>query len=160
VAGAPRANQARLRRTVRRLFRVVDVASGPLLTVLFVLVAGGQFVPVLRAGLLVVPSVQRERVVHAGALVRSTFVVRNIHTLWPVTVTGLQGDCGCTRGFVGRRLPFTLAPLGSASLDVAVPAPNREGPMKHSVTVMTSTGHDNTPAVVDATIIDASKEVK
>ncbi len=32
--------------------------------------------------------------------------------------------------------------------------------MKHSVTVMTSTGHDNTPAVVDATIIDASKEVK
>ena len=54
--------------------------------------------------------------VAAGTPVQHTFSVRNPHP-WPMQVTGVASDCGCTRSFVGRTPPFTLRPL--QSVDVA-----------------------------------------
>jgi len=75
--------------------------------------------------------------VKAGEVVKHRFSVRNLHP-WPVTVTDVQSDCGCTKSFPDRKPPFRLAPLQSASIDASVDTSAKSGHVAQTLIVTTS----------------------
>jgi hypothetical protein len=52
-----------------------------------------------------------------GAFVNAKYKIVNLHP-WPITVTGLQGGCGCINAFPGRSLPFSIRPFESFSVQL------------------------------------------
>lgn len=134
-----------------RLHQLACGIADAVLAALFAVVLAGLFLPIIRAGLLVVPRLRPPDVVAQKSVVRAGFSVTNLHP-WPVTISGLRGDCGCTRGFLARKLPFVLYPLQSALLEIAVDAPIKEGPFLHTVLVTTLGGADSTPVTVRARV--------
>lgn len=69
--------------------------------------------------------------------VRHRFSIRNLH-LWPVMVTSVQSDCGCTEVFPNRKPPFRLAPLQAAAIDVTFDTGGRHGHRSQTLLVKTS----------------------
>ncbi|MDF2441644.1 MAG: hypothetical protein JWN98_2628, partial [Abditibacteriota bacterium] len=75
--------------------------------------------------------------VEAGAELRHRFSVRNLHP-WPVEVTGIQSDCGCTKSFVGRTPPFRLLPLEAVEVVAEVDTSGRRGQLSQSIFIATN----------------------
>ena len=84
--------------------------------------------------------------IKAGALVKHTFTLRNLHP-WAVTVTGITSDCGCTKAFVGRKVPFTLAPLQSVDLAAMVNTNRKHGDVSQNINVMLNNRVANSLAI-------------
>ena len=75
--------------------------------------------------------------IKAGALVKHTFTLRNLHP-WAVTVTGITSDCGCTKAFVGKTPPFRLAPLELVEVEASVKTALKSGQISQTVRVATN----------------------
>ncbi len=65
-----------------------------------------------------------------------TFTVRNLHP-WSVTITGIEGSCGCTKPFLNRSIPFVLQPLDTVTASVQIEMPEKEGRLEQRVIITT-----------------------
>ena len=68
---------------------------------------------------------------------RHSFAVQNLH-LYPVTVTGIEGSCGCTVPFLNRSPPFVLQPLESVTATVQIEIPEDKGDFQQEVIITTA----------------------
>ena len=91
-----------------------------------------------------------------------SFVVQNLH-LYPVTITGIEGSCGCTKPFLNRSLPFTLRPLETVTAKVQIETPDKPGEFMQQVTLQTADEKSDTRFRFTAHITDrptSEKETK
>lgn len=109
--------------------------------------------PIFSNILYVRHSVYNFGTVTAGTLVRHTFTVRNLHP-WPVTVTDITGSCGCTRGFVGRKVPFRLGPLQSVAVLTTENTMGKSGDAEQSIHIATSDNKEGTLLVLQGSVQD------
>ena len=72
-----------------------------------------------------------------GAELQHDFEVRNLHP-WTITVTGLKGDCGCTRSFGNKNPPFTVPPLGILNVRTQLDTATKKGDIRQSVRILTA----------------------
>lgn len=79
-----------------------------------------------------------------GTVIRHKFTVRNLH-LWPVTVTAVHGDCGCTQTITGKTPPFRLAPFSSVDVTASLDTRGKQGHVSQSVYVATIDNIQGTP---------------
>ncbi len=71
-----------------------------------------------------------------GTEVRARFVVRNIYPR-PLTVTRLDGGCGCTIPFTGKKTPFVLQPFEAVEVNALYDTASRRGAVHQAVRVFT-----------------------
>lgn len=81
--------------------------------------------------------------VQAGTELRHQFKLRNLHP-WPIVVTGVNSDCGCTRSIVEQNPPFRLAPFQSITVSTALNTRGRTGRFSQNVHVTTSDNPNGT----------------
>ena len=93
--------------------------------------------PIFSPELYAPTSTYRFGTVKAGTPIKHTFTLRNLHP-WPVTVTGITSDCGCTKAFVGKEPPFRLTPLESVKVEASVETSLKGGQLRQTVRVVTS----------------------
>jgi hypothetical protein len=110
------------------------------------------YFPVLAPRLHTRPGTSHFGAVHSGDRAQLNFVVQNLHP-WPVTVTGMKGSCGCTQAFPGRKLPFQLRPLETASVTVALDTEGKTGPVTQQVWVQTHDSKRGTPLTITGTVV-------
>lgn len=124
---------------------------GVLIAPVFVVVTVGLFVPVFGTGPVVTPRVSDAGAVTRGTVLRVRSRATNPHP-WSIVVTGLKGDCGCARGFIDRKVPFTLHPLQSVELEIAVDTADQPQSLSHSISIITQDAADITPVKIRAMV--------
>ena len=90
--------------------------------------------PIFSPELYAPTSTYRFGTVKAGTPIKHTFTLRNLHP-WPVTVTGITSDCGCTKTFVGRKVPFTLYPFQAVDLVTTVDTGRKSGSVSQNINI-------------------------
>ena len=74
--------------------------------------------------------------VKAGIVLSHVFTVRNFHP-WPVSISGISGDCGCTKEFINKIPPFVLYPLESVNIYATFDTSGKFGREEHVIRVIT-----------------------
>lgn len=107
--------------------------------------------PIFAPSLYAMSSTHQFGSVRAGTPVQHIFTVRNLHP-WPVRVTGVSSDCGCTRMFVGRTPPFTLKSLQSVDISTSLNTSGKKGYVSQRILVSTQDNAKSAELVLTGTV--------
>jgi hypothetical protein len=90
-------------------------------------------------------------VVRAGQAVKQQFLARNLHP-WPIEVTGIGSDCGCTETSINRTLPFQLAPFEAVMVNVTIDTRGKRGKIQQVFSVQTRDNARGTAFILEGII--------
>jgi len=100
-------------------------------------------------------SVFRFGAVPEGTEVRAHFWVRNIYP-HPLTVSRLEGGCGCTKAFTGKNTPFVLQPFEAVEVNALYDTASRQGAVNQAVRVFTDKNEVAAVLTIAGNVIPAS----
>lgn len=138
-------------RTQSRFTKAFDKTLNILLALASLLAILAWRFPVFSSGLYASRSTFDFGTVKSSSIVQHTFTATNLHP-WPVTVTGVPGGCGCTRGILNRKTPFRLLPLQSVQVAVRLDTWGKKESVRETIKLTTQNEADDIRFVLQGTV--------